>query len=142
MATNALQKITTRAKAIRRAHPGMSWKAAVKKASAEYRGAPKKKASRKKAAVSGTGKKKKAVKVKARRSRKGVTSSISGVSMDKLRSEMLHLHNLEKIKRSQQTMLSEAKTKGDKALLRREIQRTGKAIANCKKHITALKRTI
>jgi hypothetical protein len=37
MAANALKKITTRAKQIRRAHPGTSWKGAVKKAGAEYR---------------------------------------------------------------------------------------------------------
>jgi hypothetical protein len=37
MAANALKKITTRAKQIRKAHPGTSWKGAVKKAGAEYR---------------------------------------------------------------------------------------------------------
>jgi hypothetical protein len=53
MAVNALKKITTRAKQIRRAHPGKSWKSAVKQAGAEYRGAkaaPRKKAARKKTA--------------------------------------------------------------------------------------------
>jgi hypothetical protein len=48
MASNALKKITTRAKQIRKAHPGTSWKGAVKKAGAEYR-AGKKPAKRKKA---------------------------------------------------------------------------------------------
>jgi hypothetical protein len=40
MAGSALKKITTRAKAIRRLHGG-SWKAAIKKAGAEYRGGKK-----------------------------------------------------------------------------------------------------
>lgn len=35
--SNTLKKITTRAKQIRRSHPGKSWKAAVKQAGAEYR---------------------------------------------------------------------------------------------------------
>ena len=52
MASNALKKITSRAKSIRRAHPGVSWKSAVKKAGAEYRagtisGVKKKKSRRK-----------------------------------------------------------------------------------------------
>jgi hypothetical protein len=38
MASNTLQKITTRAKQIRKAHPSMTWSSAVKKAGAEYRG--------------------------------------------------------------------------------------------------------
>ena|ERR1700679_927757 len=37
MATNALKKITTRAKQIRKKQPGKSWKSAVKQAGAEYR---------------------------------------------------------------------------------------------------------
>jgi hypothetical protein len=37
MAANALKKITTRAKQIRKKQPGKSWKAAVKQAGAEYR---------------------------------------------------------------------------------------------------------
>lgn len=37
MANTALKKITTRAKAIRRAHPGKAWKTAVKEAGREYR---------------------------------------------------------------------------------------------------------
>jgi len=37
MATNQLTKITKRAKAIRRAHPGKSWRTAVKDAGREYR---------------------------------------------------------------------------------------------------------
>lgn len=43
---NALSKITTRAKQIRKQHPGVSWKSAIKKAGAEYRGKakPKKRA--------------------------------------------------------------------------------------------------
>jgi hypothetical protein len=38
---NALKKINARAKAIRRAHPAMSYRAAQKKAGAEYRGGKK-----------------------------------------------------------------------------------------------------
>jgi hypothetical protein len=34
---NALKKITTRAKQIRKSHPGITWKSAVKRAGAEYR---------------------------------------------------------------------------------------------------------
>lgn len=37
MASTTLEKITTRAKSIRRGKPGMSWKSAVKKAGLEYR---------------------------------------------------------------------------------------------------------
>lgn len=35
--SNVLKKITARAKQIRKIHPSTSWKAAIKKASAEYR---------------------------------------------------------------------------------------------------------
>jgi len=35
--SNALKKITTRAKQIRKLHPGMAWKSAIKKAGVEYR---------------------------------------------------------------------------------------------------------
>jgi hypothetical protein len=49
MASNALSKITTRAKQIRKAHPAMAWSAAIKKAGVEYRGGK----------ISGTSKKKK-----------------------------------------------------------------------------------
>jgi hypothetical protein len=35
---NAIVKISKRAKAIRKAHPQMAWKSAIKKASSEYRG--------------------------------------------------------------------------------------------------------
>lgn len=38
---SALTRITTRAKQIRRARPGMSWKSAIKQAGAEYRGSKK-----------------------------------------------------------------------------------------------------
>lgn len=53
MAKNAIVKISARAKQIRKAHPSMAWKAAIKKASAEYRAgtlgsAPVKKAAAKK----------------------------------------------------------------------------------------------
>lgn len=61
MATSALKKITTEAKSIRRKHPNMTWKAAIKKAGAAYRakakpakrkvGAAKKKTAPKKRAV-------------------------------------------------------------------------------------------
>lgn len=37
MPSTALRKITTRAKAIRKKHPGKSWKAAIKQAGADYR---------------------------------------------------------------------------------------------------------
>jgi hypothetical protein len=50
MASTTLQKITTRAKQIRKGHPNMEWKTAVKKAGAEYRGGK----------ISGTGARKKA----------------------------------------------------------------------------------
>lgn len=50
MSSNTLQKITTRAKQIRKAHPSMKWSSAVKKAGAEYRGGK----------ISGTRKKKSA----------------------------------------------------------------------------------
>jgi hypothetical protein len=50
MASNALKKITTRAKQIRKKHPNQSWKSAVKEAGREYRSGKKaparKKASR------------------------------------------------------------------------------------------------
>ncbi|MES3018588.1 MAG: hypothetical protein V4721_12445 [Bacteroidota bacterium] len=39
--SNALKKITTRAKQIRRSHPGIAWKTAIKRAGAEYRGGKK-----------------------------------------------------------------------------------------------------
>lgn len=38
MATTALKKITTRAKAIRKKKPGISWNTAIKTASKEYKG--------------------------------------------------------------------------------------------------------
>jgi|SRR5882672_3278759 len=38
MSTTTLKKITTRAKQIRKKQPGISWRSAVKKAGAEYRG--------------------------------------------------------------------------------------------------------
>lgn len=50
MAGSALKKITTRAKVIRRLHGG-SWKAAIKKAGAEYRGGKKVGSTRKKRRV-------------------------------------------------------------------------------------------
>jgi hypothetical protein len=40
--SNALKKITNRAKEIRRKQPGIAWKTAIKKAGAEYRGSAKK----------------------------------------------------------------------------------------------------
>jgi hypothetical protein len=53
MAATALKKITTRAKQIRKKNPGISWKSAVKKAGAEYRGG-KISGTKKKRKVSGT----------------------------------------------------------------------------------------
>jgi hypothetical protein len=47
MAKTTLQKINTRAKAIRRAHPGTSWKAAQKKAGKEISGVGSRKSNRK-----------------------------------------------------------------------------------------------
>jgi hypothetical protein len=71
MAVNPLKKITTRAKHIRRIHGG-TWKAAVKKAGAEYRSGK----------IHGTKKRtpKKTPKKTARRKRIGGTLSASGSS--------------------------------------------------------------
>ena len=86
MATNALKKITTRAKAIRKSHPGVSWKSAVKKAGAEYRTGKisgvkkKKKPARKKASrkVAGRSSRKAVGKVGYRRTDGAVIGSIAG----------------------------------------------------------------
>jgi hypothetical protein len=53
MAANALKKITTRAKQIRKKQPGKSWKSAVKQAGAEYRAGNKKPVRKKRAKAVG-----------------------------------------------------------------------------------------
>jgi hypothetical protein len=53
MAANALKKITTRAKQIRKKQPGKSWKSAVKQAGAEYRAGKKTPVRRKRKATVG-----------------------------------------------------------------------------------------
>jgi len=55
MANTALKKITTRARQIRKAHPSMQWKNAIKKAGAEYRSGSKKTGGVKKKKVYQTG---------------------------------------------------------------------------------------
>lgn len=75
MAANALKKITTRAKQLRKKSPGKSWKTVVKQAGAEYR-AGKLKAKRKPAKKK-VARKRKAVKRKTVRRRR--VGAVSGV---------------------------------------------------------------
>lgn len=106
--SNTLKKITTRAKQIRKAHPSMAWKNAVKKAGAEYRagkiGAVRKKAKTKfrQTGTSKTaadkqrtarrpGKRKSAsgkVYYERRKNRSDVPFSLSGISSGKLGGEL------------------------------------------------------
>lgn len=84
MAATALKKITTRAKAIRRAHPNMTWMSAVKKASAEYRGSGGKKKSPKKKKPG----KKRIGSNHAARSTQKQPASIAGLSTSQLRTHL------------------------------------------------------
>lgn len=67
---------------------------------------------------------------------------LSGVSMDELDHNILHLHNLEKIQASTKEMLKDKRHKPDWAALRRQLAKNTKIIAATKKHITALKSSI
>lgn len=69
MAATALKKITTRAKQIRKKHPGKSWKAAIKQAGAEYRGGK----------ISGVRKKRVARKSPKKTARKRTARKVSGM---------------------------------------------------------------
>jgi hypothetical protein len=83
---SALKKITTRAKQLRKKHPNMEWRTAIKKAGAEYRGGKVKSAPRKKAVH------RKTVKRKKHHTNWGVVSEherrVSGVSISGLKSQL------------------------------------------------------
>lgn len=157
--SSALAKITARAKQIRRAKPSMAWSAAIKKASAEYRGA----APKKKAAVSGTRKKKAApkkrvTKVKARtvviagtkkkaskKKASGSSSrgrSIGAISMGELSRQVNYKAALETKLKGLRNMIADKRHKADHPYLRKEAAKTQKAIQSVNRHITALKRSI
>jgi hypothetical protein len=146
MANTALQKITTRAKQIRKASPNMAWAVAIKKASAEYRSGSIKKVKR--AAVSGTRKKapaKKVTRVKARtvviagpkkkspaRKKASTGFSIGAVAISQLNDQHTKKLRYEK-------ELAAARIRKEKKSV---IQALQKLISTTKQHITALKRSI
>lgn len=100
MASNTLSKITTRAKAIRRIHGG-TWKAAVKKAGAEYRAGKisgtKKKKSKKRRAIVKTVKRLHRAEGKAIKRLGGVSSTFMAAAIGRLSTSQHIAHAKEKI---------------------------------------------
>lgn len=142
MPSTALKKIITRAKKIRKIHKSMTWKSAVKKASAEYNSG-KIGSARKSHRQTGTSVKKKDAKRKAkapgkRRSRTGrtyierrknrsdVPGKLTGVSVPQLRS----------------AMRSQLNEKLGKAMVQQYNATTSKTYNGAKNRISEIKRSL
>lgn len=138
MPVTHLEKITTRAKQLRKASPKLAWQMAIKKATAEL-----KKGVR--AAVTGTKKKKTvAPKVKVAVRKKGaVRLTIGAIALNKIKTEQTHLNMLEHSLKGQQELLKvKGTTVSEKAAIRRAISKIKNSITACKAHMSALKRSL
>jgi hypothetical protein len=147
MATN----LFSRAAAYRKKHPSVSQAEAVQILSRQDKKKPAKKAAAKKKVVrkkahkkAAVGKvKKRAVKISLKKTSKGVSLGISGISMNRLGNELQHRHALQSSLAKHQAELKEkGLTAGEKAHIRREISHYRTQIAASKKHASALKRSI
>lgn len=126
---NALSKITTEAKKIRRAHPSMKWSQAIKQAGAKYRAG--KIGSAPAAKVGKAKKRRRTVTVKKTVTRRvKVGSAIGAVSAD------VHLRAARDIVK---TALGTALAKQYAASTKMEKRKIGKQIADLKKRYNRLK---
>lgn len=137
-------------KAVSGKKPAAGKKHTAKKKPAAKKKAVKKKApARKKAVGKVSAPKKQApprkVKIKLKPGKKGGTINlgISGVSINKVTSELAHQRSLADALKKHQAMLKvPGKTPGEKATIKRDIQHYKNAIKASKQHVTALKRSI
>jgi len=134
MATNALKKITTRAKQIRKKHPGKSWKVAVKDAGREYRAGKKKAPAKKRRKVSGVPAKRSPAKRKSRVGTKPKykvvheVRRINGITYTGGKVKVGDISNTKAVLRQQlgqragyiDVMISTAKTQREKNALRKQ----------------------
>jgi hypothetical protein len=122
--STALNKITTRAKQLRKKHPHMEWKTAIKKAGVEYRGGKIKSAPRKKAVHRKTVKRKKhhknwgTVREHERR--------VSGTSISGLHSEL---------KKHYKNKLAKALLERDMATTKRERTKRSKEVTKARSQL-------
>jgi len=164
MATTTLQKITTRAKQLKKLHPTKKWTDLIKLASTELKkkgtiGKPAKKA----ATVKTTAKK---ITVKVAKTKKGDTilnigkakaakpkvvksytyeikkGVMSGINLAELEKNVQHLAHLSKLELAVRTRIKDPKFKAEWPYMRKELVTIKNSMANTKKHITALKRGI
>jgi hypothetical protein len=123
--SNPLKKITARAKQIRKRHKAMTWKAAIKKAGAEYRG--KKKPVRRKKTVVRKRKRISGIRTNADRvDRKKVNVTIGSVSYHK-----------GQIKKGLKTKIENAAGRRELAIKVNERRKLSKTIAKLKKEYRA-----